>query len=274
MARNPVQTTPQRPKLNAIQIQSAIERLQRRINDVEELDPATLDVYDPRIASTQAGVDEALARAFGQGTVEYQRYRDTVDQAAEWPSLGVERQLAQFRDDVVRGKAKVFAMLRAAVNSLNEELDEMRAANPASATMGSTIFIGHGRSPIWRELKDFLKDRLSLNAVEFSSVATAGVATADRLAEMLNEAAFAFLLMTAEDELADGSKRARENVVHEVGLFQGRLGFKRAIVVLEEGCQEFSNITGLGQIRFPKGDISAKYEEIRRVLEREGLTRP
>jgi predicted nucleotide-binding protein len=97
--------------------------------------------------------------------------------------------------------------------------------------------------------------------------------TADRLAEMLNEAAFAFLLMTAEDELADGSKRARENVVHEVGLFQGRLGFKRAIVVLEEGCQEFSNISGLGQIRFPKGDISAKYEEIRRVLEREGLTR-
>ncbi len=83
MARNPVQITPQRPKLNATQIQGAIERLQRRINDVEELDPTTLDVYDPRIASTQAGVDEALARAFGQGTVEYQRYRDTVDQDAE-----------------------------------------------------------------------------------------------------------------------------------------------------------------------------------------------
>ena len=30
--------------------------------------------------------------------------------------------------------------------------------------------------------------------------------------------------------------KARMNVIHEVGLFQGRLGFERAIVLLEEGC--------------------------------------
>jgi predicted nucleotide-binding protein len=39
------------------------------------------------------------------------------------------------------------------------------------------------------------------------------------------------------------------NVVHEAGLFQGRLGFTRAIIMLEEGCEEFSNIEGLGQLR-------------------------
>lgn len=61
------------------------------------------------------------------------------------------------------------------------------------------------------------------------------------------------------------------NVVHEAGLFQGRLGFTKAIVLLEEGCEEFSNIQGLGQIRFPKGNIAPAFEEIRRVLEREGL---
>jgi predicted nucleotide-binding protein len=61
------------------------------------------------------------------------------------------------------------------------------------------------------------------------------------------------------------------NVIHEVGLFQGRLGFTRAIVLVEEGCQEFSNIQGLGQIRFPVGNISACFEEVRRVLEREAV---
>jgi predicted nucleotide-binding protein len=61
------------------------------------------------------------------------------------------------------------------------------------------------------------------------------------------------------------------NVIHEVGLFQGRLGFTKAIVLIEDGCQEFSNIQGLGQIRFPKGAISAKFEEIRQLLEREGV---
>jgi hypothetical protein len=35
---------------------------------------------------------------------------------------------------------------------------------------------------------------------------------------------------------------------HEVGLFQGRLGFEKAIVLLEDGCEEFSNIKGLVQM--------------------------
>jgi len=61
------------------------------------------------------------------------------------------------------------------------------------------------------------------------------------------------------------------NVIHEAGLFQGRLGFEKAILLLEKDCEEFSNIQGLGQIRFPKGNITAIFEEIRQVLEREGL---
>ena len=64
------------------------------------------------------------------------------------------------------------------------------------------------------------------------------------------------------------------NVVHEAGLFQGRLGFTKAIILLEDGCEGFSNIEGLGQIRFPKGNIQSAFEEIRRVLEREGLIEP
>lgn len=134
-----------------------------------------------------------------------------------------------------------------------------------------TVFLGHGRSHIWRELKDFLEDRLGLRVDEFNRISTAGIATTERLSAMLDAASIAFLVMTAEDEQADGQFRARENVIHEVGLFQGRFGFQRAIVLLEEGCQEFSNITGLGQIRFPTGSISAAFEEIRKVLEREGF---
>jgi predicted nucleotide-binding protein len=133
------------------------------------------------------------------------------------------------------------------------------------------IFIGHGRSQAWRDLKDFIQDRLKLAPDEFNLSPAAGLATKERLEQMLDEASFAFLVMTAEDEHADATAHARENVVHEAGLFQGRLGFRRAIILLEEGCAEFSNIQGLGQIRFPKGNIKAKSEEIRAVLEREGL---
>jgi predicted nucleotide-binding protein len=137
--------------------------------------------------------------------------------------------------------------------------------------VGTNIFIGHGQSLLWKELKDFIQDRLQLPWDEFNRIPIAGVANTARLSEMLDSAAIAFLVMTAEDEQAEGNKRARMNVIHEAGLFQGRLGFMRAIILLEDGCEEFSNIHGLGQIRFPEGNIKAAFEEIRQVLEREGI---
>jgi hypothetical protein len=140
-----------------------------------------------------------------------------------------------------------------------------------SERIGTNVFIGHGRSPMWRELKDFIQDRMKLPWDEFNRVPVAGITNQSRLAEMLDSAAIAFVVMTAEDETSEGTMHARMNVIHEVGLFQGRLGFTRAIVLLEQGCEEFSNIQGLGQIRFPAGRISACFEEVRLVLEREGL---
>ena len=81
----------------------------------------------------------------------------------------------------------------------------------------------------------------------------------------------ALLVLTAEDQRADRVLQARQNVIHEAGLFQARLGWKRAVVLLEEGCDEFSNIHGLGQIRFPAGNIAAAFEKVRAVLEREEM---
>lgn len=135
--------------------------------------------------------------------------------------------------------------------------------------IGTNVFIGHGRSQAWRELKDFVQDRLHLPWDEFNRVPVAGVTNQARLSEMLDAAAVALVVMTAEDETSEGAMQARMNVIHEVGLFQGRLGFTKAIVILEESCAEFSNIQGLGQVRFPAGNIASCFEEVRRVLERE-----
>jgi predicted nucleotide-binding protein len=132
--------------------------------------------------------------------------------------------------------------------------------------MGRRVFIGHGRSLLWREFKDFIERKLGLPWDEFNRVVVAGTSTVSRLSEMLDAAAFAFLLLTGEDELKDGDMQARMNVIHEAGLFQGKLGFTKAIILLEDGCAEFSNIHGLGQMRFPKGQLRAVFEDVREVL--------
>ena len=146
------------------------------------------------------------------------------------------------------------------------------ATNRAFPQSGPPIvFLGHGRSPVWREVKDFIVDRLKLSWEEFNRESVAGTTTSARLEEMLSRSHFAFLIMTAEDLHADSQLHARENVVHEVGLFQGHLGPKKAIILQETTCVEFSNIHGLSTIRFPPGHVSACFEEIRQVLERERI---
>lgn len=172
---------------------------------------------------------------------------------------------------VIRQALETTARLAKLARQAGSHLSRRQRGRGQARTIGTNVFIGHGRSPIWRELKDFVEDRLRLPVDEFNRVPVARVTNIARLSEMMDAAAVALLVMTGEDEQPDGNLRARMNVVHEAGLFQGRLGFSRAIVLLEDGCEEFSNIAGLGQIRFPRGEIRSAFEEVREVLEREGL---
>lgn len=91
--------------------------------------------------------------------------------------------------------------------------------DPESSPSEIRIFIGHGRSLVWHQLKSFLESELRLPCDEFNRISPVGMSIKDRLSAMLNEASFAFLIMTAEDELAGGGSHARLNVVHELGLF-------------------------------------------------------
>jgi predicted nucleotide-binding protein len=177
--------------------------------------------------------------------------------------------LAQVR--AVRLRLDVAKSLGRLSSQAASHLGRRRSARRDRTVQGSRVFLGHGRSAAWKDLKDFIQDRLGLDWDEFNRVPVAGITNIARLSEMLENAGIAFLVMTAEDEQKDGKLHARMNVVHEAGLFQGRLGFTKAIVVLEEGCEEFSNIQGLGQLRFPAGRISAIFEDVRQVLERERM---
>lgn len=131
------------------------------------------------------------------------------------------------------------------------------------------VFIGHGRSALWRDLKDHLAEKHGYRVEAYEVGARAGHTIRDILEDMLENSSFACLVLTAEDEMADGTMRARQNVIHETGLFQGRLGFSRAIVMLEEGAEEFSNVQGVQQIRFSKGNIKETFGEVLATLRRE-----
>ena len=159
----------------------------------------------------------------------------------------------------------LFHILEAAAESARD----VPAPAPKSQQISPRIFIGHGCSVQWRLLKDHLADLHGYRVEAFETGARAGHTVRDVLEDMLNKSAFALLVLTAEDEQGDGTLRARQNVVHEAGLFQGRLGFSRAILLIEDGCEPFSNVDGIQQIRFSSQNIKETFGDVLATLRRE-----
>jgi len=129
------------------------------------------------------------------------------------------------------------------------------------------IFLGHGRNPIWNRVLRFLKDELSMEVIAFETESRASSHIVDVLTDFLDECNFAVIVMTADDETTEGKTRSRQNVIHEIGLFQGRHGFDRVLIFQQEGVEEFSNIAGLQTIRFKEKPEDGFYE-LQRALKR------
>lgn len=131
------------------------------------------------------------------------------------------------------------------------------------------VFIGHSHDGQWRLLKDHLHDLHHYEVIAYEIGPRAGLSVKEVLEKMLNDSSIAFLVLTGEDITNYGEAYARQNVVHELGLFQGRLGFNRAIALLEEGVVEFSNIYGINQIRFSKANIRETFGDVLATIKRE-----
>ena len=175
------------------------------------------------------------------------------------------------RDSLVRVQAPDRPKVEAVFGVFEKHVDNSRLPiePPKPSRTKPTVFIGHGHSPLWRDLKDHLQDKHDYEVEAYEVGARAGHGIRDILTEMLKQSTFAVLVMTGEDETKDNRLQPRLNVVHELGLFQGRLGFSRAIMLLEEETQEFSNMDGVHQIRFSKGNIKETFGEVLATLHRE-----
>jgi predicted nucleotide-binding protein len=133
------------------------------------------------------------------------------------------------------------------------------------------VFLGHGRSLLWTKVERWLEKDKGVSVEAWETVSHSGEQIIQVLERLLDSSTFAVLVVTGEDATATGTLRARQNVIHEVGLFQGKLGFKKVALLEQDGTESFSNIDGLQTIRFPDQRIEAAFPELERMMRREGL---
>jgi predicted nucleotide-binding protein len=131
------------------------------------------------------------------------------------------------------------------------------------------IFVSHGRDGCWRLVRNFLQDDCGVRTISFESESRSGQQIGSVLMSCLAECSMAVCVLSGEDKTRAGTVRARQNVIHEAGLCQGRYGIGRVALLVEEGLEQPSNIRGIVQLRFPPGRVDAVFPELHRMLRRE-----
>jgi len=128
------------------------------------------------------------------------------------------------------------------------------------------IFISHGSSDLWRKLQAYLEKDLEYNTLELAQEANLGRTILQKLYEEAKKCSSAVIVMTGDDVANESEIRTRENVMHEIGFFQGFYGLENVILLHESGVNIPSNIHGLVYIPFAKDTIESTFGSLYREL--------
>lgn len=128
------------------------------------------------------------------------------------------------------------------------------------------VFITHGHSNDWREVQPFIEKDVGLPTIELAQEANLGRTMIEKLFDNAARCDSAVIVMTGDDVANEDEARVRENVMHEIGFFQGRYGRNVVILLHEDGVNIPTNLSGVAYIPFPKGSIQAGLHVLQREL--------
>jgi predicted nucleotide-binding protein len=151
-----------------------------------------------------------------------------------------------------------------------EQIFELRASSELAVPMETNpvkVFISHGRANDWNEVQNFIEKDLDISTLELAQEANRGRTILQKLDDEASRCSFAVIVMTGDDQDSEGKPKARENVMHEIGYFQGKFGLSAVCLLHEEGTSIPSNIHGLVYVPFPKGYISATFATLMREIQ-------
>lgn len=259
MARSPT-PDPQPAKLSRDELERGIRRLEKRLEEVKQFDPQTLDQQDPysTIRPLSASIETAIVDTFGVNTVEFNRYYRAAH--FNWPiRMGSEVGHSVKIAHVTKDRLKSIQLLESAIAHLKEKLEDM-GDTPAAATLAYTpdmtsrkVFIVHGHD-------DGMKDSTArfLNSIGFDPIilherANKGRTIIQKFREEAKDVGFAVVLLSPDDETAEGQRRARQNVILELGFFLGALGPERVAALKKGDVETPSDFDGVIYTAFDAG---------------------
>lgn len=250
----PIQKLP--ANLNVPQMVRGIDRINRRINELENFDPESVqEQYSPVVGALESAIDETLEQVFGPGTTDFDRYQSAKTLSRHTIFFGGDpTPLSEIRSDLRASRDSAIATLAQAVKALEERIEDSRApmallASPLETKSLSTeIFVVHGHDGEAKEMVLRFLEAVGLRGIVLHEQANSGATLIEKFELHGSKAGFAVILLT-DDDVGGKSKddlkpRARQNVVFEFGYFVGRFGRNR-VCAFKKGNTEFpSDLNG------------------------------
>lgn len=132
----------------------------------------------------------------------------------------------------------------------------------------TAVWIIHGGGSVaWKDVGRHIEREMGLKYLEFDDPHVRRVLVTERVTTMAATATVAVAVMSAEDAMPNGKLRARQNVIHEIGLAQGYLGIDRVIVMKERDIEEFTNMSGVIYISFTPPQLELAIFRLQREIE-------
>jgi predicted nucleotide-binding protein len=223
-------------------------------------------VLEERAADVGSDDDLAAARAdyyiwdeYNRTLLEQRFSTDRIARDYAWwgmMSMGPQtpsEELLELRNDITRKIRRLTAVREQVPLFPEPEAPRASVAADGAEAARTTIFIVHGRDDATKlAVHGFLRAVTSLEPVILHEQASSGRTIIEKFEDHAADAAFAVILLTADDEggLSGGEHqpRARQNVIFEFGFFVAALGRHRVAILYEHGVERPSDIDGVAYI--------------------------
>lgn len=149
----------------------------------------------------------------------------------------------------------LYSLNRMLLEYLEEAMKDIVNANPeitdntVEKTQGHTVFIIHGHDEALKDAVQLFLEVAGVNYVVLHQRPDKGRNIIDKLIQEGYTANYAIALLSPDDDLASG-KRARQNVILEIGYFMGLLGKERVRLLVKGDVDIPSDLHGVLYTKF------------------------
>ncbi len=244
--------------LTAEQMRVGVTKLERRIRELQEYDVSTYhaDRSNAQLEALTTDIQSTLTDVFGVHTPEWNRftsaaYFDTGPMSANVFGRGSDVH-PQVRQQHLRDSIETnLATLQSAVKLLRERLehsDPPQSKSQSQATAPSRrVFIVHGHDETTKQSVARFLEQMNFQAIILHEQPNQGRTIIEKI-ESNKDVGFAVVLLTPDDECVTSTgnrKRARQNVILELGYFIAHLGRQRVVAMKKGDVELPSDVMGV-----------------------------